>query len=96
VQENVTRSSDTEADSACRLLSSASSQKGSIRRHEAGQHRRNQFRRFDGLAGFSAEHLGVSNKITMDRRWQFDAEFRRLVVWNGGKLQPVHRIQSQL
>ena len=38
---------------------SARSQEDAVRRHESARHWCDQFRRFDGLAGFPAEHLGI-------------------------------------
>jgi DNA-binding transcriptional LysR family regulator len=92
---NSPRSIATGRKSACRSLFSARPRKGAICRHEAGQHRCDQLRRFDGLAGCSAECIRIGNEITMDCGREFHRELDRLVVRHGGQLELRHRVQSQ-
>jgi hypothetical protein len=70
--------------STCRSPFSARSREGSVCRHEALQHRDNEFRWLNGLAGLPAKQFGVGDEVTMDCGGQLDGEFDWLVVGKDG------------
>jgi len=61
---------------------------GAVGRHEARQHRRDQFRRFDrALSGLAGERLAVGNKVAMNGGGKLDRELHRPVVGDDAQLQ---------
>jgi hypothetical protein len=85
----------TAARSACVVAFSPCPHKGSIRRHEPREHRRDEFRRLDLLSVLSREDLGVSDEVAMHGGRQLDGELDRPIVRNGGKFQLSHRNRCQ-
>ena len=59
-----------------------------VRRHEAGQHRADQFCRLDwALPGFAREDLAVGEQIPMHCGRKFERQLDGLVVRDGSKLE---------
>src|SRR6266566_6892195 len=67
--------------------------KCAVRRHEPGEHRRHKLDGLDYLTVFLRKNLGVGNEIAMHGGRQFDGEFDRPVIRNGGKLQLSHWVK---
>jgi len=56
-----------------------------ITRDEFLDHRGDEFRRFDGFAGFARKDLGVGDKIAIQFRRDSDSELHWLFVFHGRK-----------
>jgi hypothetical protein len=81
----------TAARSACVVAFSPCPHKGSIRRHEPREHRRDEFRRLDLLSVLSREDLGVSDEVAMHGGRQLDGDLDRPIVLDRRELQFGHR-----
>ena len=73
----------TAARSACVVAFSPCPYKGSIRRHEPREHRRDEFRRLDLLSVLTRENLGVGDEVTIYGSRQLDGELDRPIILNG-------------
>ena len=65
-------------------------------RHEADDHRRDEFRGLDRfLCRFARKDFRVSDEIAMQRRRQLDCEPDRLYVFDRAELELRHRSRLQ-